>query len=92
MENIGDTTINQQLTEVVCPFNIKFVLDTEEPGNFLINEGLNSLNGSWDWEEPIILQPPGDNPGFSTTYEVIFSIPDSVDGELVLPSSGDISL
>jgi hypothetical protein len=89
-QNIGDTTINQQLGEVVCPFNIKYVLDTEEKGNFLINEGINTLNGSWDWKEPIILQPPGDDPQFNTTYEIVFSIPDSVDGELVLPKAGDV--
>ncbi len=90
-KNIGDTTINQTLSPIVCPFNVYYVLDTEVKGKFIVNESLTSLNGVWDWGEAIILQPPtaGQN-DFTTNYEIIFSIPDSIDGELVVPGSGDV--
>ncbi len=64
----GDTTYNQILSPVICPFFVKS-LPTNSSANFLIMENLATINGIWETGEPIILQP-NENPGFRTTYEI----------------------
>jgi hypothetical protein len=87
----GDTVISPlSPTEpnVVCPFEIVNTI-TNEPANFLVNDKGNEFEGRWDFGETIVIQPQED-PGFVTSYEAVFTLPEEGSGDTVLPKSGDV--
>lgn len=80
--NVGDTAMSTFGKQVVCPFEIYNVWETDEngnqiKGNFLVHEDPKSAdakNGRWDWGEAILLRPT-DAKEATVSYFMTFKLP-----------------
>lgn len=90
--NPGDIVKSDQHFDeatTVCPFTIVNTM-TNEPANYIIKDTQDEYLGRWDFGEEIILQPQVDDPGFTTSYDVLFKLPEEEEGDTILPQDGDV--
>jgi hypothetical protein len=90
----GDTVrsnLSPVVPKTICPFTIWNLTDNV-PAQYLVIEKTGSdaeAPGRWNFGEWIVVQPQGD-PGFNTSYDLLFTLPTDSTVTPALPKSGDV--